>query len=173
MEEIFSNQETDETSGKMQEIFDALIEDTNSLKNSKASSDLEGTKELAIVKLIDSEDTTQEILSAIKDTEYGQKIQEAFPQMNDIHPIVQRREHNPSMSKRLILLNGLNNSEDTDQKKKFVLYMLDKKNDSPFEIIGEQEVSLSKEVSERCQKVVNLQKANLQEITDRLVKNSF
>ncbi len=173
MEEFFSNQETDQTSGKMQEIFDALIEDSSSLNNLRASSDLEGTKELAIVKLIDSEDTTQEILSALRDTDYGEKIQELFPKRNLIQTIVQRREKNSSFSKRLILLNGLDESQNSDGSKKFVLFMLDKEHELPFTILGEQELSLSGEDKEKCQKVINLQKANLQYITDKLVKNSF
>jgi len=173
MEGFFSKQETNETTGKMQEIFDRLIEDTSSLNTSRDTSDIESTKELAIVKLIDSEDTTQEILSAIKDTEYGEKIQELFPKRNLIQTIVQRREKNPSLTKRLILLNSLNRSQNTDDSKKFTLFLLDKENNSPFTIIGEQELSFSDEIKDNCQKVVNLQKANLQEITERLVKNSF
>ncbi|NLD25470.1 hypothetical protein GX656_02415 [Candidatus Dojkabacteria bacterium] len=173
MEDIFLKKEQEETPNRMVEIFDSLVTDVTTLNNSQASSDIESTKELAVVKLIDSDDTTQAIISALKGSEYEQKIQEIFPKRNIIQTIVQRREKNPSISKRLILLPELNKSQADDKAENFTLILLDKENDLPFQIIGEQKLSLKENVKESCQKVVNLEKAQLQEITDKLVKNSF
>ena len=104
MEDIFLKKEQEETPNRMVEIFDSLVIDVTTLNNSQASSDIESTKELAVVKLIDSDDTTQAIISSLKGSEYEQKIQEIFPKRNIIQTIVQRREKNPYISKRLILL---------------------------------------------------------------------
>ena len=173
MEDIFLKKEQEETPNRMVEIFDSLVTDVTTLNNSQASSDIESTKELAVVKLIDSDDTTQAIISALKGSEYEQKIQEIFPRRNIIQTIVQRREKNPPISKRLILLPELNKSQADHGAGNFTLILLDKDNDLPFQIIGEQKLSLKEGVKESCQRVVNLEKAQLQEITDKLVKNSF
>lgn len=173
MEDIFLKQEQTETSVRMEEIFDRLIPDTTALDNSHASSDKESTKELAVVKLIDSDYTTREIVSSLKGSQYEQQLRKIFPEEESEETIVQRKEKKTPISKRLILLPNSHESQSVDDTEKFTLILLDKENGLPFQIIGEQELSLSGVVKDSCQKVVNLQKAQLQEITDKLVKNSF
>lgn len=159
----------------MVKAFDLLIDAEEILKKSHISSDPETTKELAMIKLISSEKRTKEILRAIEGSPEGGEIEKLFPK-DDVEagnePPVTTNKVSRYTDKRLLLIEL--DSEAEKNKKSYVAVVFDKKADTPYELIGAQELTgLDEEAIEECHQIVKNSKADLTFLTDELVKKTY
>lgn len=178
MEEIFSREEEVQETKRMHDVFDMIIDGSSILEKSRESSDIDSTKELAVIKLIDSDDITKDILKALEGTEERKKLEQFFPVRKETESIFERKGVIPSPTRRLLLAEATKLDEKgkpvlSENETNFVLIHLDKNSENIYRVAGGESLSVFGNVADKCKEIVKTEEYKLEKITEQLVKNTY
>lgn len=155
-------------------IFDSLIDADEILENRHASADPEGIKELAITRFLNRYDPTKEILNTIKDSPEGAEIAKLFHTEENIEPkpLVSKKEYRIPERDFLILTES--EKKEDESKDSYTALLLERRVDSPYKLIGSQELTgLDEEALRECGRIVRNTRAYLEFLTKDLVKSVY